>query len=125
MIKVNASELQFFNYCVEQLLVTFINIKKDQERWTENLDTSKFRIPIKLHYTQQGKKFIVPTKVGQHSFSRREIECLQCLIEGFSAKETGNKLFLSSRTVETYLDNIKYKLNCRTKREIIHLIYIQ
>jgi DNA-binding CsgD family transcriptional regulator len=124
MINVNAADMQLFNYCVEQLFSTFIDIKQAQQHLIENVDTTKFRVPIRIHFSQKGKKFIIPTKMGKHMLSRREIECLQCLIDGLSAKETGTKLFLSPRTVETYLNHIKDKLKCRNKRDIISLVYI-
>jgi DNA-binding CsgD family transcriptional regulator len=125
MINVNTSEWALFNFCVAQLLKTLILIKQDEKACINNLDRSNFRIPIKLHLSQQGKKFIVPTRNGQYTLSKREIECIQCLIDGQSAKETGARLFLSQRTVETYLDNIKDKLNCRRKRDIIRMVYSQ
>jgi DNA-binding CsgD family transcriptional regulator len=56
-------------------------------------------------------------------FSKQEKECLKCLFMGKSAKETADELGLSSRTVEHYLENIKNKLNCNRKSEIItHLL---
>ena len=36
-----------------------------------------------------------------------------------SAKEAGEKLDLSKRTIEFYLENIKNKLNCQKKSELI------
>jgi len=124
MINVNSADMHLFNYCVEQLLSTFIYIKQGQQYLIDNVDTTKFRVPIRVHFVQQGKKYLIPTKMGKHMLSRREIECLQCLIDGLSAKETGALLFLSPRTVETYLNHIKDKLKCRTKRDIISLVYI-
>lgn len=124
MINVNASDMHLFNFCLEQLFNTFVNIKESQNQWVSNIETIKFRVPIKLHFVQEGKKFAVPTKVGRFVFTRRELECLQCLIDGLSAKETGSRLFLSARTVETYLNNIKFKMECRTKRDIIRMVYI-
>ncbi len=41
--------------------------------------------------------------------TKREVECLQHLIEGYTLKETAFLLNLSSRTVESYINNIKSK----------------
>jgi DNA-binding CsgD family transcriptional regulator len=43
--------------------------------------------------------------------TKRETEVLSCIGKGFTMKETADKLFISYRTVETHLDNIKLKLD--------------
>ncbi|MBS0653081.1 MAG: autoinducer binding domain-containing protein [Verrucomicrobia bacterium] len=50
--------------------------------------------------------------------SQREKECLKMLIQGKSAKETAAALNLSSRTVESYLENAKNKLSCFSKQDL-------
>lgn len=52
------------------------------------------------------------------SLSDQEKKCIQFLVKGMSAKETANKMHLSCRTVEHYLDNIKNKLACKYKNEL-------
>ncbi|HSX37284.1 MAG TPA: LuxR C-terminal-related transcriptional regulator, partial [Chlamydiales bacterium] len=50
--------------------------------------------------------------------SKQEQRCLKLLLAGKSAKETAHILgHLSSRTVESYFENIKTKLGCWSKRE--------
>lgn len=51
--------------------------------------------------------------------SNREIECLELLINGNTAKMIAAKLNLSVRTIEHYLDNIKTKLNVTSKYQLI------
>lgn len=51
--------------------------------------------------------------------STRERQCLKILIEDKSAKEIASLLGLSSRTIEYYLENIKDKLSCWSKQEVI------
>lgn len=51
--------------------------------------------------------------------SVRERQCLQLLLEGRSSKETGAILGLSARTVEFYFENIKNKLSCWSKLEVL------
>lgn len=53
------------------------------------------------------------------SLTPREIECLRYLVEGLTAKETGVEMGISSRTVETYLDQIKKKFNVRYKHQLL------
>jgi LuxR family quorum-sensing system transcriptional regulator SolR len=51
--------------------------------------------------------------------SARQIECCKLLINGKSAKQIADSLGLSSRTVEFYLANIKSKLQCNNKIELV------
>lgn len=51
--------------------------------------------------------------------SRRETDCLVNLIKGYTAKESAKLLNLSPRTVETYLEKIKVKINCESRQKII------
>lgn len=55
------------------------------------------------------------------SLSAREKQCVKLLADGKSAKETGDLLKLSPRTVEYYFENIKNKLSCSNKQEIFSL----
>ena len=52
-------------------------------------------------------------------FSMRELECLQYLCEGKTAKETGRLLSLSPRTIETHHEKIRCKTQLGNKIEII------
>jgi DNA-binding CsgD family transcriptional regulator len=53
------------------------------------------------------------------SLNRRESECLYFIMRGYTNREIGNRLHISMRTVDDYASNIKTKLNCRTRSEII------
>lgn len=55
-------------------------------------------------------------------FTRRECECIVLLLEGKTMKEVGAFLDLSARTVEYYVKNMKIKLKCRTKSELISTV---
>lgn len=50
--------------------------------------------------------------------TKREIDVLKFVILGHSAKKIGHMLQISSRTVEGYIDKLKEKLRCGSKREI-------
>jgi DNA-binding CsgD family transcriptional regulator len=49
----------------------------------------------------------------------RELECALFLRTGISAKEIAKLLVISPRTVEKHTDNIKEKLKCKTKLQLI------
>jgi DNA-binding CsgD family transcriptional regulator len=55
-------------------------------------------------------------------FTKNEIRCLTWLRKGLTAKEMGMEMDLSHRTVEDYINSIKYKLNCDRKSQIIRTL---
>lgn len=63
-------------------------------------------------YTQKFLKMILP-------LTRREQQCLELFKQGHSAQATGAILGLSQRTVEYYFENIKNKLGCHCKAELL------
>lgn len=63
--------------------------------------------------------YTITDSIEQHNISKRQLECLYYLMRGKSSSEIGATLGLSKRTVETHMENIKLKLNCYTKSEII------
>lgn len=52
----------------------------------------------------------------------RELDIVECLLDGQTAKQTARQLFISPRTVERHFENIKIKLQCRTKLELVNII---
>lgn len=52
--------------------------------------------------------------------SQQQMSCLNYLSMGYTAKEIGQILDISHRTVETYIIKIKEKLKCETKPELIY-----
>ena len=59
---------------------------------------------------------------GNLHLTPREAECVFFLLRNYTIKEVGNILELSPRTVEFYLKNIKRKLSCRKKRDVLDTI---
>ena len=55
------------------------------------------------------------------NLSKREIECLQLTIKGYTAKRIGRELGISNRTVEEYLVNIRIKMGVSSKAELIEM----
>lgn len=56
---------------------------------------------------------------NKYELTNRECECVFLLIRGKSAKEIGALLSLSKRTIESYIENIKNKMDCKNKAEIL------
>lgn len=51
--------------------------------------------------------------------TKREIDCLFLLLEGMSYKQIASSLALSTRTIESYIENIKNKLECDNKQDLL------
>lgn len=54
--------------------------------------------------------------------TKREAQCLQYLIKGLNARETGELLYISRRTVEKHIASAKEKLNCTKKTDLVRII---
>ena len=52
----------------------------------------------------------------------RETDVVECLLSGQTAKQTARQLVISPRTVERHLENIKEKLSCKTKFELVRIL---
>ena len=62
-------------------------------------------------------------KYGDMYFTKREAECMVWLLRGKTINGVATILQLSPRTVEYYIKNMKIKVGCRTKFELIDLVY--
>lgn len=62
-------------------------------------------------------------KYGSVYFTKREAECMVLLLKGKTISNVANVLNLSPRTVEYYIKNMKSKLGCRTKFELVEMVY--
>ena len=61
-------------------------------------------------------------KSSFNQLTQREAQVLKHLVLGYIAKQIGKLLNLSFRTVESYVDNLKLKLHCDNKGELIRLV---
>lgn len=53
--------------------------------------------------------------------SKKKLECLYYLVRGKTAREIASILNISPRTVEHYLEDIKFKWGCCSKSSLIEL----
>lgn len=63
--------------------------------------------------------FKSPDYISLNKLSKRQIDCLYCLVQGMRIKEIAKSLSISPRTVEHYIDMVKAKLNCNSRFELI------
>jgi len=82
------------------------------------------------YYTNDGKTagvFGISHHISEFSlagirdlkFSNRETECLMYFLKGKTMREISEILGISLKTVGTYIDRLKAKLNCSTKSQLI------
>ena len=72
--------------------------------------------------TGANKKYELGEKYPDIYFTKREAQIMVCFMHGMSTAQTAKILALSRRTVEFYINNIKTKLGCRLKFELIHKV---
>lgn len=59
------------------------------------------------------------TPLNTVSLSNREEQCLFFLIRGSTAKQIAQKLQLSPSSITSYIENMKVKLDCQTRSQLI------
>jgi two-component system response regulator DegU len=75
-------------------------------------DTKKIMVGLKQSSSQATHTLTEP-------LTERELEVLRLVCDGLTSKEIGEKLFLSSRTVETRKTNLMQKFNVQTTGKLI------
>lgn len=58
-------------------------------------------------------------KFNLNKLSKRECECIRYMMRGMTTKQIASVICLSPRTVEGYIANVKNKLDCKNRYEII------
>lgn len=72
---------------------------------------------------ESDRRRIVCTAIGEKAdLSDREVDVLYYLSGGYSARRTGEALFISERTVQTHTQNIYRKLNVHNRQAVIDLV---
>lgn len=71
------------------------------------------------YYDANTRRYYLGKELGNVWLSAREIEVLKSLLLGYTAVKTGAFLKISPKTVEGYIENLRYKLNVSSKNELI------
>ncbi len=74
-------------------------------------------VVLSPHIASQLASYFRRNNHDSPSLSRREMEVLRLLAEGLTDAEIASRLFLSQRTVRTYLSRLLEKLNLRNRVE--------
>jgi len=75
-----------------------------------------------LKKKRRSKKYYLGERYPGIYFTLREAECMKYIISGNTIVDTSKMLDLSHRTVEFYVNNMKAKIKCRTKSELVRYI---
>lgn len=63
--------------------------------------------------------YTIARPYGEYHLNKRETESLFYLIRGYTAKEIAQRLGLSAKTIEYHIEQLKNKLNCSKKSELV------
>lgn len=110
----------FISYFRREAKPLLKNMMGDQFNLKEVKGDAFFKIDSSLPLANSNPKVLKFLKTVS-PLSHREQQCLDLFKQGHSAQATGAILKLSRRTVEHYFDNIKDKLGCTTKSELLEL----
>ncbi|VAW47478.1 hypothetical protein MNBD_GAMMA04-672 [hydrothermal vent metagenome] len=119
---------------IEQTAATVVVVSADSRPQTINLACeqgakgyllkadSSSTLLASLEKVMQGKvcfpKNVLSAKcVIKHTFSKRQLSVLHCLIEGSSNKEIAKKLFLSEGTVKQYVSSVLVVLGVENRTQ--------
>ncbi len=58
-------------------------------------------------------------KAGMETLSDRELEVFELISLGMSTREIADRLYLSTKTIDTYRQRIKHKLNLKNASELV------
>lgn len=70
----------------------------------------------------KGRTYQLGEKFPGLYLTQREADCMLQMLRGKSIEGIAKAILLSPRTVEFYVKNIKRKMSCRTKFELIDMI---
>jgi len=68
------------------------------------------------------KTYHLGAKFENIYFTKREAECMLLMLKEKTLHQIATTLQLSPRTIEYYTKNMKIKLSCHSKRELIQLV---
>lgn len=65
------------------------------------------------------KKYFIKTERVETYLTKRQFDCVNMLAQGRGVKEISTHLSLSPKTVSSYIEDAKLKLNCYTKSQLL------
>lgn len=109
----------FFKYFRQKNNSIFEQLLENEIDLAQEIGPAFFQTPYSINSCRH---FNFLKDIGMDIFSelsQREKQVCQALTQGLSAANIASMLNLSKRTIECYLENIKEKLNCHSKSELV------
>ncbi len=94
-----------------------------EEVLNQNTKSKTSPVDQPLSSPKKIKKFFLGTHHRNVYFTNREAEVMVQLLQGKTLSAAASILNLSPRTIEFYVKNMKTKLACRTKSELIGKVF--
>lgn len=118
--------LNHLDYIMKFIL--FFKSRIDNLKTTEIKDKIKIFESLMIINKQEQKpdyfpKYLLELDQGSIILTKREFICLESLSSGKTLKEIGKTFSISARTVETNINNIKNKFNCRSTSQLIDIFH--
>lgn len=92
-------------------------------------DANLAKAPVERHApelvlldTIKQKGMVLEGQCGPVTVTKKELQVAHYVSQGLSAVEISDKLSRSSRTVESHINNLKTKLGCRRRSELVPLL---
>lgn len=118
------SAVNFYLNHIDELENFAKNFKEESRTLIEMADEERIIKPWRYgNLDSSSKSLSTPRKRldinADIKLTKREIQVAHLMIEGKTAKESASYLDISTRTVESYIENIKDKLACNRKGDLI------
>lgn len=136
ILKINEYSIEHYGFGTSKKIKTalqfFLNYIETFENFIHYFDlrskkiiqeTKKQSLILPAFKNEDYSTLSTPFSFQSNNLSKRQLECLWWLTRNKTAKEIAKILNLSHRTVEDYISQIKIKLTCSTKQELVEYAF--
>jgi DNA-binding NarL/FixJ family response regulator len=97
-----------------ELLTAIARVSEGKEYFSESISNI-----ILKSYIKKAKESEPENHITEEDLSKRELEVLKLFAEGCSNPQIAQKLFISTRTVESHKNHVMQKLNLKSPVDLI------
>lgn len=91
---------------------------------SSDLEKSSFCAKVNQSKSPKTNKptYILGTEHGDIHITKREVECMKLLLKGKTINNIASMLKIAPRTVMDYINNIKTKIGCNNRHQLIDIV---